>query len=107
MPLCGLWSTVPARRHSRRALVGPLGADGGIGRTGPTPSSDAMRAFAVRLTLPAILCVFGFSIAHAGAPRTHDGFMLRLSAGGGSAGSKIDDATGSIDLSGTAGEMNI
>ena len=66
-----------------------------------------MRAFAIRLTLSAILCALGFGIAHAGAPRTHDGFMLRLSAGGGSAGSNIEDPTGSIDLSGTAGEMNI
>ena len=44
----------------------------------------------------------------AGEPRTHDGFFLRLSAGGGTASSKIDDeVAGSIELSGTPTDLNI
>jgi len=46
--------------------------------------------------------------AGAGEPRTHDGFLLRLSVGGGTGGSKIDDPTfGSVDLSGMPYDVNI
>ena len=46
--------------------------------------------------------------AHAGEPRTHDGFLLRLSVGAGTGGSEIDDPVfGSIDLSGTPYDVNI
>lgn len=73
-----------------------------------------MKALAICLTAAATLCFIPAAPAHAGAARTHDGFFLRLSAGGGTAGSKIEvssaDSTigaASVDLSGTAGDLNL
>ena len=43
----------------------------------------------------------------AGEPRTHDGFFLRLSLGGGTAKTSVEDATGEIELDGGAGDVNI
>ena len=45
--------------------------------------------------------------ALAGAPREHDGFFLRLSAGGGSARSEVDVSGGKSKLSGASGDVNI
>ena len=43
----------------------------------------------------------------AGEPRTHDGFLLRLSAGGGVANTQIDSPLGEYEINGPAGDMNI
>jgi len=52
--------------------------------------------------------VCGAAAAHAGGePRTHDGFFLRLSAGGGHASSTLSPEGGEIELSGPAGDINI
>jgi hypothetical protein len=45
--------------------------------------------------------------AEAGAPREHDGFFLRLSAGGGTARSEVDVPGGKAQLSGATGDVNI
>ena len=66
-----------------------------------------MNVLAVRLVFTAMLCTLVPAIGHAGAARTHDGFILRLSAGGGAAGTEISDASGRIELSGSAGDVNI
>jgi len=42
-----------------------------------------------------------------GEPRTHDGFFLRLSSGLGAANADISDNTGSLEISGTSGDVNI
>ncbi len=42
-----------------------------------------------------------------GEARTHDGFFLRLSTGFGAANADISDATGSLEISGTAGDVNL
>lgn len=43
----------------------------------------------------------------AATPRSHDGgFFLRLSAGGGGAGTKLDDPSVLVDMSGSAGNVN-
>jgi hypothetical protein len=47
------------------------------------------------------------SVLLAGEPRTHDGFFLRLSLGGGVANTKIDDATFKIEIDGSPGDLNI
>ena len=43
------------------------------------------------------------AITQAGEPRTHDGFLLRLSGGGGYAESSLED----VELSGATGDVNI
>jgi hypothetical protein len=43
----------------------------------------------------------------AGEARTHDGFLLRLSAGGGVANTQIDSPLGEYDINGPAGDLNI
>jgi len=56
------------------------------------------------------LTAFGITLvpaARAGEARTHDGFFLRLSTGGGGASAKIKDATGSVKLSGFATEGDL
>ena len=65
------------------------------------------RALATCLAGVAILCLSASLPCYAGASRTHDGFFLRLSAGAGTAGSKIEDQTNSIDISGNAGDVDI
>ena len=47
--------------------------------------------------------------AHAGMPREHDGFFLRLSMGGGVADTEIEDDFNDfeLELEGTAGDINI
>lgn len=47
--------------------------------------------------------------ARAGEPRTHDGFFLRLSAGGGGASTELEDGFLGLDteLSGGSGDINI
>jgi hypothetical protein len=47
------------------------------------------------------------SIARAGEPKTHDGFFLRLSAGGGMASTEIESSVASVSIDGTAGDLNI
>jgi hypothetical protein len=42
------------------------------------------------------------ALTHAGEPRTHDGFFLRLSGGGGYAESSLED----VELSGATGDVN-
>ena len=49
---------------------------------------------------------FATTAVFAGAPRTHDGFFLRLSAGLGSAGTSIDDEDEEIEIHGLAGDGN-
>lgn len=45
--------------------------------------------------------------ALAGAPRTHDGFFLRLSVGGGGANTELDVPGLETEISGTSGDANI
>jgi hypothetical protein len=63
------------------------------------------------LRLVASLALLGLSAlataAAAGEPRTHDGFFLRLSAGFGTARTEIEDASGSLELDGGAGDINL
>ncbi len=40
-------------------------------------------------------------------PRAHDGFFLRLSAGGGYASTTIDNAFNRLNMSGTSGDVNL
>lgn len=47
------------------------------------------------------------NVALAGQPRVHDGFFLRLSAGGGPANAKIETQTGSVEFSGGAMDFNM
>jgi hypothetical protein len=42
----------------------------------------------------------------AGEARTHDGFLLRLSAGGGYGATSADTPLGELDISGPAGDVN-
>ena len=42
-----------------------------------------------------------------GGSRTHDGFFLRMSAGLGRANADISDNSGSLEISGTAGDLNL
>jgi hypothetical protein len=57
--------------------------------------------------LAVVLLMAVHSLAWAGGePRTHDGFLLRLSAGGGTASTKIEDATGKLDLSDAVPDWN-
>ncbi len=44
--------------------------------------------------------------AQAGDPRTHDGFFLRLSAGFGYAGTKIDLGASDLEVTGATGDVN-
>jgi len=46
-------------------------------------------------------------LAHAGEPRTHDGFFLRLSTGGGTAKARIEPPGGSAELSGGTLDVNL
>ena len=62
------------------------------------------------LGIPALALILSLvvpSVALAGEPRTHDGFFLRLSAGGGYASTSIEDAGAESKLSGTGGDLNL
>jgi hypothetical protein len=63
------------------------------------------RAFAAVLFV-VLIAVASAVPARAGAPRTHDGFFLRLSGGFGYAGSSIDDAGETFKISGATGDVN-
>ncbi len=47
------------------------------------------------------------SALHAGQPRTHDGFYLRMCLGGGAANTKIDDPAMKIDIDGSAMDLEV
>ncbi len=64
-------------------------------------------AFITCCAVAGILLALAAMPASAGEPRTHDGFFLRLSTGFGAANADISDATGSLEVSGTAGDVNI
>ena len=64
------------------------------------------KMFAVRLLTTAILCSALTAAAHAGAPKTHDGFFMRLSPGIGTASTKIDVTGFQVDVSGMASDFN-
>jgi hypothetical protein len=55
----------------------------------------------------ALLLLAGAGNVAAGEPRTHDGFFLRLSAGVAAARAEISDATGRLEVSGSAGDLNL
>jgi hypothetical protein len=59
----------------------------------------------ILMSMTGIMVIAG--AASAGAPRTHDGFLLRLSAGFGSAKTSEDVETSSLEISGAAGDVNI
>lgn len=64
----------------------------------------------VCLGIPALAFILGLivpSVARAGEPRTHDGFFLRLSGGGGYASTSVNDARMELKLSGTSGDINL
>lgn len=67
---------------------------------------ERIARFAVHTALIAGVALAG-ELAHAGEPRTHDGFFLRLSAGGGRASTSIDVAGLETELSGRSGDLNI
>ncbi|HET9251065.1 MAG TPA: hypothetical protein VFP58_02985 [Candidatus Eisenbacteria bacterium] len=62
--------------------------------------------FAVPVTLILSFTLLG-SPALAGEPRTHDGFFLRLSGGGGEAGSEFDVPGLETEYRGSSGDLNI
>ncbi len=53
------------------------------------------------------VCLFAVAPAEAGQPRTHDGFFLRLSAGGGYSSTSLDDGSSELKLSGGSGDVNL
>jgi len=57
-----------------------------------------------------LISILGLAVlagtATAGQPRTHDGFLLRLSAGAGGAKTSEDFASSSLEISGAAGDVN-
>jgi hypothetical protein len=57
-----------------------------------------------------LISILGLAVlagaASAGQPRTHDGFLLRLSAGGGGAKTSEDFENSSLEISGSAGDVN-
>ena len=62
------------------------------------------RILAHASTLVLVLALAAPALA---GPRDHlDGFFMRLSAGGGTASSKIEDGTDEAEISGTAGDIN-
>ncbi len=63
--------------------------------------------FTACCTVTGLLLAMATAPASAGEPRTHDGFFLRLSTGFGAANADISDATGSLEISGTSGDVNI
>ncbi len=72
------------------------------------------KVIACCLVAAAVLCLDAGTSTAGGAPRTHDGFFLRLAVGGGHAGSKLEvpdtPATpggADIDLSGTSGDVDL
>jgi hypothetical protein len=64
-----------------------------------------------RITLPALtllVAVLLIAVPAAAGPRDHqDGLFLRLSAGGGSGSSSIEDITGEVEISGSVADVNI
>lgn len=60
-----------------------------------------------RTALAAVVSALAASPTLAGEPRVHDGFFLRLSAGVASARAEISDATGRLEVSGAAGDLNL
>ena len=67
----------------------------------------SVHRFALIIGSVVLLCVLWSAAAAAGAPRTHDGFFLRLSAGGGYATTSIDYQGASFEVSGPTGDLNI
>ena len=65
------------------------------------------RTVVLSLFLASLLAVTSAGQAIAGAPRTHDGFFLRLSAGGGSAKTELDVPGQKIEIDGESGDVNI
>ncbi len=63
------------------------------------------RLFPLGTTLA--LCALGSIPALAGAPRTHDGFFLRLSGGPGYASPSLDYLDSNLKLSGSSGDLNL
>jgi hypothetical protein len=63
------------------------------------------RAFMVFAAALILLCSWEFAFAGP-APQTHDGFLLRLSAGVGGASTSEEDSGSKLTVSGTAGEIN-
>lgn len=61
--------------------------------------------FAALITL-VLISTLSLSTAWAGAPRTHDGFFLRLSAGGGYAKTSVDAGGDNFEISGPIGDVN-
>ena len=68
-----------------------------------------MRRFTRLLAVTALTLglILAGAPAHAGEPRTHDGFFLRLSAGAGQASTGIDVFGVSTELSGQSADLNI
>jgi len=60
-----------------------------------------------RFVLITALLLLPVGLAHAGEPRTHDGFFLRLSTGGGWAKARIEPPGGSAELTGGALDVNL
>jgi len=67
----------------------------------------ARRFHRYRIALIASMLLASLGVAHAGEPRTHDGFFLRLSGGGGPARARIEPTGGSAELSGSGVDMNL
>ncbi len=65
-------------------------------------SALCLRSFLISILGLAVLA----GAAAAGQPRTHDGFLLRLSAGAGGAKTSEDYANSSLEISGAAGDVN-
>ena len=65
-----------------------------------TRSAILIFAIAACLLLPSTDAV-------AGSPRTHDGFFLHLSAGGGSANTEIDIPGAKTKVDGTTADLNL
>ncbi len=63
--------------------------------------------FTTCLAVAAMFLVANGTARAGGEARTHDGFFLRLSTGFGAANADISDATGSLEISGTSGDLNI
>jgi hypothetical protein len=68
-------------------------------------STDLLRR---SLAAALLLLAAGTGPARAGGePRTHDGFFLRLSTGVAATRAEISDATGKLEVTGPAGDLNI
>jgi hypothetical protein len=67
-----------------------------------------LQGCAVRRAVTALFVfVLAAGSAEAGAPRTHDGFFLRLSGGGGTAKTELSESGGTIKVDGSTGDVNI